>query len=138
MRNMTGRDSTFDSGAGPDGGFTLLEVMASVVIIGVAMTVLMTDRNDSIRRVNVTDSMRTATMLAQQKINEIILGMEAGTGGDFEGYNGFSWTLEEEQADVLEAENQNGGLEMITVVVTYPAGPHEAQLRLSAHPGGAE
>lgn len=113
------------------GGFTLLEVMASVVIIGVAMTVIMTDRNESVRRVVVTDNMRTATMLAQQKTGEILLGLENSTGGEFEEYPGFSWSIEEASSDMMQEDSQPGTGEGITLEVTYPTGPGQAQVVLN-------
>ena len=116
-----------------DAGFTLLEVMASVVIIGVAMTVIMTDRNESVRRVTVTDNMRTATMLANRKISEILLGMETGVSGDFEDCSGFDWKLVEGSQDILQGEDSSGSLQTITLTVTYPAGPSRAELTLNAY-----
>ena len=124
--------------AAKEAGFTLLEVMASVVIIGVAMTVIMTDRNDSVRRVAITDCMRTATMLAQQKVAEIILGMEANTSGEFEDYEGFSWRLEDSTTEIMQGEEQSGTLNKTSLVVTYPAGPAQAQLTLSLHQKGGQ
>ncbi len=112
--------------------------MASVVIIGVAMTVIMTDRNDSVRRVAVTDCMRTATMLAQQKMAEIVLGMEAGASGDFEGYKGFSWRLEDTTTQVMQGEEQSGTLDKTSLIVTYPAGPAQRELTLSVHLRGGQ
>jgi prepilin-type N-terminal cleavage/methylation domain-containing protein len=120
------------------GGFTLLEVMASVVIIGVAMTVIMADRNESVRRVIVTDNMRTATILAQQKINEIALGLETGTSGDFEEHSGFSWSTEVVAADLLSEDSQPGSGEKFILTVTYPTGSGNAQVALSMHSWGGK
>jgi prepilin-type N-terminal cleavage/methylation domain-containing protein len=117
-------------------GFTLLEIMASVVIIGVAMTVLMTDRNESVKRVVVTNNMRTATMLAQQKVNEILLGLEAGVAGEFEDYPGFSWQMTEGVTELLPEDGQTGTSESISLAVTYPTGPGQAEIKLNAHRRG--
>ena len=125
-------------GRAEEGGFTLLEVMASVVIIGVAMTVIMTDRNDSVRRVAVTDCMRTATMLAQRKAAEITLGMEANTSGEFEEYEGFSWRLEDSTTEIMQGEQPSGSLTRTSLVVTYPAGPARAEVSLSLHMKGGQ
>jgi prepilin-type N-terminal cleavage/methylation domain-containing protein len=119
-------------------GFTLLEVMASVVIIGVAMTVVMTDRNESVRRVAITENMRTATMLAQQKMSEIVLGTESGTSGDFEDYAGFSWEIEQSSEDMLQENGQTASLNGIVLVVAYPAGMGHAELKLNMHFAGGK
>ncbi len=119
-------------------GFTLLEVMASVVIIGVAMTAIMVEGNESVRRVAITNNMRTATMLAQQKMAEILLGTETNTGGEFEGHEKFSWKLEEATVVVLQEEQQAPSLRAVSLTVVYPAGPDEAELTLNAHLRGGK
>jgi prepilin-type N-terminal cleavage/methylation domain-containing protein len=119
-----------------DEGFTLLEVMASVVIIGVAMAVIMTNRNETVRRVGITDNMRKATMFAQQKVSEILLGLETGSGGTFEGREAYSWKLVEQTSDVLGETGQAGSAQIITVSVTYPSASGHGEITLSAHRTG--
>jgi general secretion pathway protein I len=115
-----------------EAGFTILEVMASVVIIGVAMTVIMTDRNETVQRVGITNNMRKATMLAQQKVSEITLGLEADSSGSFEEHEAYSWKVVEETGDVLEGDNPAGSAEMIAVTVTYPSGSGRGEVTLTA------
>ena len=119
-------------GARLEAGFTLLEVLAAVVIIGVALTVVMVDRNESVKRVALTENYRTATMLAQQKLSEVLLGLEGGTAGEFEEYGNFSWKLLDGSEDFLQGERA-GSLSAVTLTVTYPAGGDEAQVTLVAH-----
>jgi hypothetical protein len=110
--------------------------MASVVIIGVAMAVIMTDKNETVQRVGITSNMRKATMLAQQKINEITLGLETGVSGTFEEHEAYSWKVVEETGDVLEGEEQAGSAEMIAVTVTYPSGSGQGEVTLTARRSG--
>ncbi len=119
-----------------DSGFTLLEVMASVVIIGVAMAVIMTDKNETVQRVGITNNMRKATMLAQQKISEITLGLETAVSGTFESHEAYSWKVVEETGDVLEGESPAGSTEMIAVTVTYPSGSGRGEVTLTARRSG--
>jgi len=120
----------------PDGGFTLLEVMASVVIVGVAMAVIMTDRNETVQRVGITNNMRKATMLAQQKMSEIILGLETGSGGTFEDREAYSWRIVEQAGDGLDETGTAGSAQMIAVSVTYPRGKGQGEVTLSARRTG--
>jgi len=115
-----------------ESGFTLLEVMAAIVILGVSLTAIMTDRNESIRRVAVTDSMRTATMLAQQKMNEIVLGLEVASSGDFDGFANFSWRIEETGNDFKIGEEPIDGENWISLIVIYPVRETKAELILHA------
>jgi prepilin-type N-terminal cleavage/methylation domain-containing protein len=123
---------------GCDGGFTLLEVMASVVIIGVAMAAIMTDRNQTVQRVGITNNMRRATMLAQQKINEITLGLETALSGSFEGQEAFSWKVVEDAGEPLDEQSQPVPAGMISVSVTYPSGSGQGEVTLTAPAAGGQ
>ena len=76
-------------------GFTLLEVLAAVLIVGTALSVLVLERNRTVSRVGDTDRLRLATLLAQDKMGELILGEETGGSGSFENYEAFTWEVVE-------------------------------------------
>jgi general secretion pathway protein I len=102
-------------------GFTLLEVLASVVIVGVALSVLVLERNRSVGRVGHTDRLRLATMLAQEKLNEILIGEEASGSGVFEDYSGFTWESVE-GSETFGDSDRSVNLTVVEVTVSYDDG----------------
>ena len=85
-----------DRGSGP-AGFTLLEVLISLLIIAIVLISCLRAQNQSIRLYTLSRDMTIATILAHQKMEEI---ENEGTGfpelgeeeGDFEEqFPGFTW-----------------------------------------------
>ncbi len=81
-------------GSGPE-GFTLLEVLISLLIIAIVLISCLRAQNQSIRLYTLSRDMTVATILARQKMGEIEamgfpeLGEEEG---DFEEqFPGFTW-----------------------------------------------
>ncbi len=81
-------------GSGPE-GFTLLEVLISLLIIAIVLITCLRAQNQSIRLYTLSRDMTVATILARQKMGEIEamgfpeLGEEEG---DFEEqFPGFTW-----------------------------------------------
>lgn len=109
-------------------GFTLLEVLASVVIVGVALSVLVLERNRSVERVGRTDRLRLATLLAQSKLDELLLGEEAAGSGSFEEHEGFTWEAAESSA-LFGGDDRSVNLTVLTVTVRYDGGVRSFRLR---------
>jgi len=79
-------------------GFTLLEVMVSVTIIGIALVSLIGSQSQSVSIAASSRFETTASLLARQKLTELALvgfdelhSSEGDFGDDFPGY---SWTVE--------------------------------------------
>lgn len=75
-------------------GFTLLEVMIALLIIGTSFVVLLHSRNQSVVAAEYARRATVATLLASEKMGEIEHGDISASGGDsggFEEYPGFSW-----------------------------------------------
>jgi type II secretion system protein I len=76
-------------------GFTLLEVLISLLIIAIVLITCLRAQNQSIRLYHLSRDMTIATILARQKMGEIeLMGFpELGEDeGDFEDkFPGFSW-----------------------------------------------
>ena len=87
-----------DDGAIPR-GFTLLEVLISLLIIAIVLITCLRAQNQSIRLYHLSRDMTIATILARQKMGEIELAVKLGEfpelgedEGDFEDtFPGFSW-----------------------------------------------
>ena len=68
-----------------DSGFTLLEVLVATVIMAVAVTALLTALTTSLRNAaHLTDHDR-ATLLARQKMDELLIARDVPVGAAFDG-----------------------------------------------------
>jgi general secretion pathway protein I len=74
-----------------DRGFTLIEVLAALLIAAVALTYLLQSETASIRISNAARDLREATLLAKMKLAEIVAGAEGETSGSFENRPEWSW-----------------------------------------------
>ena len=57
--------------------FTLLEVIIALAILAVGLTVLVSSQGQAVLMTRETDNIRVATLLAQEKMNEAMLRVEA-------------------------------------------------------------
>jgi general secretion pathway protein I len=119
-------------------GFTLLEVMAAVAIMATALTVLLVERNVAVRRTARTNDRRIASRLAEEKIHEILLGIEQESAGSFEAYPAFRWSVEEGFESVEREGQEIGTLRRIAVTVTFPLRTEEDSVTLVAAVRGNE
>jgi general secretion pathway protein I len=77
---MTERGST-----NTRGGFTLLEVLVATVIMGVAVTALISGLSQSVKNANRLKDYDRAAMLARTKMNDLLLDPELPFEGSVEG-----------------------------------------------------
>ena len=91
----------------PQGGFTLLEVLISLLIVAIVLITCLRAQNQGIRLYTLSRDMTIATILARQKMGEIEatgfpeLGEE---DGDFEEqFPGFTWKSAVSQTPFDEA-----------------------------------
>lgn len=77
----------------PTSGFSLIEVMVALAILAVGITPLLIVRNNSIQDAVKASDLRRISILLQQKLGEIAIGLEKTNGGTFpeEGYRNFTW-----------------------------------------------
>ena len=78
------------------GGFTLLEVVIAVAIIGVAMMMLLSSVNRNLDLAAKSRDAQIAALLAQEMLTDIELEgfpQVREEEGEFENYPGFSWYL---------------------------------------------
>ena len=104
----------------PKSGFTLIEVMAAVLIIAIVLIALLIEKGRSFKNTLVTHNHRIALMLATSKMEELKSGIETQSTGEFEEHSGFSWKLEQESF-IVEVE-EGVQLEMVkqTLEIEYP------------------
>ena len=107
-----------------DNGFTLLEVMIAFAILSLSLIVLLSLRNSSIRVVELSDRITTATLLAKAKMEELPRSVSIGESeGEFEGneFKGYKWK---------RAVNATpfAFIKEVVVVVTWDEGKREVRL----------
>ncbi len=77
-----------------DKGFTLLEILLAIAILGVAVTVIMQQFSAGLRIARTSKTYTTATIYAKQMLEEYLLAEEMEEGeasGTFD--DGFTWNV---------------------------------------------
>lgn len=114
-RRMNGR-----RGESVRGGFTLIEVLAALLIFGVALVAFMQSLGESTRLQGDLASRRRAEMLAQNLIEELRLGGDYETGnddGEFKDADAiYRWSTE------ITADPQHARLNRVTVRIDWNDG----------------
>lgn len=101
-----------------DNGFTLLEVMIALAIVGIVLVTLIGLETRTIQLAERQERVTQATLLAQEKMTEIetgaqsLIGVEGREGTFEEPYELYRWTLELESTPLP-------AIEMVTVTVAW-------------------
>lgn len=113
---------------GAEPGFTLLEVLVALVILGVALTALLSAEAAGVRLRSQSQELTLATFLAQARMTDVELAgfPELGTReGDFgDAYPGYRWEL-------TVSETPFPRVREVRLVVRWPAGTREERLELT-------
>jgi general secretion pathway protein I len=107
-----------------DSGFTLLEVMIAMAILGIALTSLFGSQSASVALATETRFNVQAPLLAKMQLAAIRSDKEVFDGsGDFgEDFPGFEWQLTVEDAVLPDSDiflDLEGKLQHLTLVVTW-------------------
>jgi len=118
-------------------GFTLLEIMVAIAILGIALTVILQQFSTGLRTVTVTRNYTTALIHAREKLEEFCLTKklsEKEESGEFE--NGYRWRVV--ISPYQEEKEEEGGTEFlflsmftITSMVSWEAGDKERKVELA-------
>ena len=128
-------------------GFSLLEIIVAIAILGSAFTVLLTAHATALRREAAARRLMTATLLARKLLTEVEvggvpeLGSEAQEAG--EAFPGYAWERHVEPAALpfgeMIAKNlgtstplsiPSDALRQVRIVVTWPEGGRTASTEL--------
>ena len=107
----------------PAAGFTLLEVLAALLIAATALAYLLQSEASSLRGASLTCDLREAAMLGAAKLQELVAGAEGEASGSFE-REGWSWSA------AREPYPGGPGLERIVLTVVFFTSAGERTLRL--------
>ncbi len=116
---------------GRDNGFTLLEVMIALAIIGIALVTLIGLETRTVQLAERQQRVTQATLLAQGKMTEIEVGSQSLTGlsgneGLFESpFELYRWSLVREATPLP-------GIEMVTVSVVWGKENRNEQVDLTS------
>ena len=119
-------------------GFTLLEVMVAVAILGMVLVSLIGLQNRGMEDVMLADHITTATLLATRKMNEALVPL-SGTGtivqkedeGEFpeEEFKDYTWKQSISQLQPLE----NVKITEVRVAVLWKEGGRQEMVELKSY-----
>lgn len=112
-------------GSSKKGGFTLLEVIVAVAIMGAALAILLGAVNKNLTLASRSKNLSIASSLAQQKLGEIELEGYPEVGeeqGIFEESPGFGWYLTVLPYDIEQLGTE---IRVVILVVTWDEGQRE-------------
>ena len=111
-----------------DAGFTLVEILVALVILGVALTALLSAEAAGVRLRSQSQELTLATFLAQARMTDVELAgfPDLGTReGDFgDAYPGYRWQLNVTEAPFPKVRE-------VRVLVRWPAGAREERLEIT-------
>jgi prepilin-type N-terminal cleavage/methylation domain-containing protein len=114
-------------------GFTLIEVVVAVAILGIIVTFLLSRRLEIVRDAKKTRDLRVIWHLVAEKMSQIELQLEkeetetVSGSGEFEQFKGFSYAYDTEEKEIIlsepdEEEERIAKLNYVTLVITGPGG----------------
>jgi general secretion pathway protein I len=118
-------------------GFTLLEVMVAVAILGMVLVTLLGVKNRSMQDVMIADHITTATLLAKRKMSESLVTagtrtvMEKEDEGEFpeEEFKDYMWKQSISQLQPVE----NVKITEIRVAVLWKEGTRQEMVELLSY-----
>jgi prepilin-type N-terminal cleavage/methylation domain-containing protein len=118
----------------PRSGFTLIECLATMLLMAIVLPVAVEGINSTLRSADSTRNRTEAAGLAQSKLSELIVGGSAvwssgGLSGDFGAdWPGYRWSA---AVSPWINDTQNVGLEQLDVTVTWSARNKSQSLTVS-------
>ncbi len=114
-------------------GFTLVEVMVAVVIIGIVMTAVFRLQGQTISMAESSRFYTTATLLAQRKMAEIrgadMLDAGAGAGNFGDDHPGYSWRVSVDRVNSETLGETGRDLMRVDVTIRFAEDGREFHLR---------
>jgi general secretion pathway protein I len=126
----------------PSAGFTLLEVLVAMAILGIGLCVILELFSGGLRSAKVSEEYVKATWHGKGKMEEVLSAKdltEGVTEGSFDSQ--FSWTLEVKKANPSmstaepageEGESLPVDLYQVVLKVTWPSGARQRTLELES------
>lgn len=128
---MNGDKSILKTAVNNNSGFTLLEVLVAVVILGSTLAVLLGAVNRNLVLAADSKNLSIARMLAQNKISEIELrGYPSDTSeeGEFEDFPGFKW---HQSVIPLNISSLETDIKIVKLLVTWDNDQQDFEITLA-------
>lgn len=128
---MNGDKSILKTAVNNNSGFTLLEVLVAVVILGSTLAVLLGAVNRNLVLAADSKNLSIARMLAQNKISEIELrGYPSDTSeeGEFEDFPGFKWYQSVIPLNISSLETD---IKIVKLLVTWDNDQQDFEITLA-------
>ena len=106
------------------GGFTLLEVLAALMVAGVALTCVLEIEIQAQRNAGRARAYRLALSLARSKLHEVVSGVETAGSGEFPDMDGWTWSVERAPFP------GRPGISRVVLEVRFPGGKGERSVKL--------
>ncbi len=125
-----------------EGGFTLLEVMLAIAVLGMALVTIVAIHNNSIAEATLAQNSRITWSLLTLKMSEFEATsedpIEGSDSGTFDDYPGFKWESEVLLQKVETSESQEQEIDpieifRITVSITYPTHAEDAKVTAATY-----
>jgi prepilin-type N-terminal cleavage/methylation domain-containing protein len=107
-------------------GFTLIEVLATILLISIVLPVVMRGINVALSVADTAHHTSEAASLGEEKLNEMLTdgSITTTTSGDFGAdYPAYTWTLQTNQRDY--------GMEEVVMTIVWTASGGQRTLNLS-------
>lgn len=116
--------------------FTLIEILVSIAILGVALIVLFELFSGSLKLAKSSEDYLKATLLAQKKMNDLRLVNfsmeETEESGEFEEDPSYRWSVSSEPYETeFRRDPKNLGINKIEVTIAWDSGPREKKFSLA-------
>jgi general secretion pathway protein I len=111
-----------------ESGFTLIEIMLSIVLIGLVLTTISQFQAKGMDIARETIELTKASLLGREKMVEWERGMipEEGGDGDFgEDFSEYRWNIEVENTETE-------GLRKVTLLITWQSGIRSRQFEIES------
>ncbi|MFQ5483318.1 MAG: prepilin-type N-terminal cleavage/methylation domain-containing protein [Nitrospinaceae bacterium] len=116
-------------------GFTLLEVMVAMAILGFGFLLIVQLFSGGVRLASASDQYLKGVALAHHKLGQLELAHFAGeeTSGGFKGEPGYRWALDKEPfASPLNQPDENIQLSQVTLTVSWEDGSRPRTVQLAS------
>jgi general secretion pathway protein I len=120
-------------------GFTLIEVLVAVVLLGIGLTIILELFSGGLRSVRLSEEYTRAVWYGREKMEEMLVSRELSEGvteGTFD--PSYSWKIEVKKSNPLIGQGEEGTttlpieLYQIIVTVTWPSGARQRSLEIES------
>ncbi len=116
-------------------GFTLMEVMAALAILSIALVVLIKSQTQSLHNVSRINNYERAVFITENQLHWTFLDLnEAETWEEYGNLNGedgdYLWSVSIQPGEMDQGADTQAVMLKVVATTTWPEGRHEGQVQL--------